>query len=1461
VLPPVRNAPGLQMVAYRDTDYAEIRFALLTPQPGETQLTAWRPGAAGDLAVMMAEWFAYLGEILTFYNERIANEMFLRTAVQPASVQSLIRILGYRPNPGVGASVTLGALLQPAQSFGNVLTLPKGLQFQSKPSAGQTPQIFELSGPVVVAQPDVIAAAPEPALLDPAHSSLNLAGAVSGIFGGDFLLLRPRSGGACSLVRVGAVTITTPAAGPKQTLLAVSFPSDDAPTGPAAAFRLDKATQSTGLWTLGTAANSIDASGNVHLSGLVRAIKPGDQVLFTLPGGGPRLCAVNSVADLFWDGTANVPKAPVPSNPATSVILPHTVLGIAPKLPASSGAGITMFYNFAEAAALLDQPAPGWPGDAAPQLLTSATVFPPATALPVLIADATGAGFAATAQNAAGNSLAITGLPGPPPSLRTPLSVYFNLLAATRGQSVSDEVLGSGNPNLPNQSFTLAKSPLTYLRPAAALVSTLAVTVNGQVWSEVANLFNQPPGAQVFVTLQDAAQITTVMFGDGVNGARLPAGVNNVVASYRFGSGAAAPPAGALTVIAKPFPGLRALVNPVGAAGGADPDPAAQIATYAPRSVLTFGRAISAADFEAIAAVAAPGTRVSAVWGFDEVNQRGAVTVFVAGNAATVAIVRNALAAAGDPNRPVAVTGAKPIFTAVEFSIIITASADAATVQAAVASALADPVSGLFGAQNLKIGQSVFDSQIAASCAAVPGVRIRELKGGNCTRCRRARIFRWIPLMFLRARRWRMDDDFYAAWYTQKLWALLPGIYRTLDSPDGTMPGPLQEFVARLGGQAAVLRRSFDRLLANQSIETCDDWVIPYIGDLLATRIVSCLPARAQRLDVAKTIYYRRRAGTLGLIEELASDIAGHDARAVEFFRRLGRTRHNFDPPIGLVPNLSAFATPGALLAGPPPDAVIAGLSGPYSRTPAGGFADLRNVYAAGKTQTAFDEFSHTADFRAGRQSIGWQSISHLGVFVWWLYSYNVSGGTPVEHDACPGQFTFDPTGREIPLFAMAQRSKEDFADNWVAPNEWELSVPITQALWKILPVALYPTSLSIAVGQGALPPVLDVSQFAIAPESGRFRFLGAAPVAAVSVVYNFGFSSNVGAGTPNLGNLTMPAASNAVSFGEALDPVLTALAADATIGFADSTTYPGPTHDPGVNATPPVNLAFAASPGTRPVLRWKTPADWTLTGHGGDLTISGLWLAGGQLVIAGKWNSVTLQNCTLDPGSLDPQNPGKILNAIDGVALNPVRLAITGAIGTLALNDCITGPILVTGKGNFAALRTANCIIQSITNDPAIAATAGAASFSRTTILGRVKLHELAASECIFDDVARVDNSQAGCVRFSTLAQGHNLHAPYRCATVPAVSGIFDSRAFGRPDYARLSAGADAFVVQATHVEPPPSVLQGAANGAQPGAFCAENQALIARGLAAKLAEYMPANLIPVWVDAVTLPNSKAVP
>src|SRR5262249_14834418 len=157
------------------------------------------------------------------------------------------------------------------------------------------------------------------------------------------------------------------------------------------------------------------------------------------------------------------------------------------------------------------------------------------------------------------------------------------------------------------------------------------------------------------------------------------------------------------------------------------------------------------------------------------------------------------------------------------------------------------------------------------------------------------------------------------------------------------------------------VRRSIDRLWEDQSIETCDDWVIDYLGDLLATNLVATADARARRLDVANTIYYRRRKGTVGLIEELSNNITGWSVRVVEFFHRLSPTRHGLDPAIGLPADPSdpreAIAARGRLQR-------LQRLVGVRSNTLAGGFADLRNVHGAKLTGTAFDEFFYTADVR-----------------------------------------------------------------------------------------------------------------------------------------------------------------------------------------------------------------------------------------------------------------------------------------------------------------------------------------------------------------------------------------------------------------------------------------------------------------------------------------------------------------
>ena len=139
-----------------------------------------------------------------------------------------------------------------------------------------------------------------------------------------------------------------------------------------------------------------------------------------------------------------------------------------------------------------------------------------------------------------------------------------------------------------------------------------------------------------------------------------------------------------------------------------------------------------------------------------------------------------------------------------------------------------------------------------------------------------------------------MAEDRFEEYFAEKLWEMIPAIYR---HEDGLAENPdvLRSLVEIVAEQAARVRRSHDRLWQDQFIELCDDWAVPYIGDLVATRLVSALNKRARRVDVAKTIYYRRRKGTLAILEELISDITGWEGNVVEGFRRLARTRHSLD--------------------------------------------------------------------------------------------------------------------------------------------------------------------------------------------------------------------------------------------------------------------------------------------------------------------------------------------------------------------------------------------------------------------------------------------------------------------------------------------------------------------------------------------------------------------------------------
>jgi len=555
--------------------------------------------------------------------------------------------------------------------------------------------------------------------------------------------------------------------------------------------------------------------------------------------------------------------------------------------------------------------------------------------------------------------------------------------------------------------------------------------------------------------------------------------------------------------------------------------------------------------------------------------------------------------------------------------------------------------------------------------------------------------------------------DNYAIYYADKLWNLLPAVYRVQDTDQFNARGPLREMVNRIGAAAADLRRSIDRLWEDQSIETCDDWVIPYIASLLDTRLVMGLPARGQRLDVANTIDYRRRKGTLGVLEQIASDITGWDVKAVEFFRRLGRTRHLLDPAIGPAsPAGSDIATLQR----------AEGLVGALTGTRIGGFADLRNVYGAGKSRSAFDEYFHTADTRAGQGVFGWQAIPHLGVFVWRLLSLGVGPVTPVAVAGCAGWYTFDPTGRDVPLFAM-QRTAGAFGDTWTSPTEGQLPGPISRELLDadialgVAGLQLYPLTpttqaappSALSVCDEALSPcTVAAANLKLRPARGRFAYAGS-PLGDVLASYHYGFPSTIGAGPYDRRGqqvtVATPAPTITLSGGGLA--LAGAVPHHGTVVLSDSLTYVDAA-DVHVHHA----LTLQAGNSQRPLLKLRRHAPWIIHGRSANacLTLDGMFVSGHDIVLRGSFASVTLTCSTLDPGSAAnlggiwptslPQSPFQ--TAADGSELRPTCLWIEATVATLTVDRCVLGPIRSRGAGNVETITISNSVVQGIrTADP----------------------------------------------------------------------------------------------------------------------------------------------------------------
>ena len=201
--------------------------------------------------------------------------------------------------------------------------------------------------------------------------------------------------------------------------------------------------------------------------------------------------------------------------------------------------------------------------------------------------------------------------------------------------------------------------------------------------------------------------------------------------------------------------------------------------------------------------------------------------------------------------------------------------------------------------------------------------------------------------------------DYFDNYFEEKIWSLIPEIYKVEDGSDRNLSkGALRAFVKILSNQAAILRRSQDDLWNDQFISLCHEWAVPYIADLLGTRLISSSNKRGRRVDVAKTVYFRRRKGTLPILEQLISDISGWEGTVIEQFKSLSRNPHGLDiDPMNKVSRVT--------------------------RTLPGGLPNFKDIRSSELVNGPFDEFNHLPDVRKTKRikRLVWDPQNYISSF------------------------------------------------------------------------------------------------------------------------------------------------------------------------------------------------------------------------------------------------------------------------------------------------------------------------------------------------------------------------------------------------------------------------------------------------------------------------------------------------
>lgn len=763
----IDNRPGLSAIAYRIGAHAALKRSLLAALAGApAPLRGLSTRDDDDFTIALLDAWASVGDVLTFYQERIANETYLRTATERLSLFELARLIGYRPRPAIAATTWLAFTMDGSPGSPQPARVPVGVKVQSVPGPDETPQTFETVQEIEArAEWNVLRLrATTPQLCPHSTAEIWLDGTGVNLRAGDVLLFvapERRGNPASGKWDMRRVTGVLPDAAAKRTCVTLNAglanvnPQGAPPARPevhAMRLRASLFGHNAPDPKLLTADQRSLYAGDITGAGAAMRwtydIDTGGRVIF-LDNAYPALLAGQWVVLVEPDHTALYLLSGASESSRTAYALSgkssRLVLDTAALLSTFEGADYpqTMVYAHSEPLPLLDEmplPAAATTGSGG-TLLLSAAVTPLPAGRTLIVRGTRADGGPASELVAVESSAAegaytrlTLGADLVNDYVVASVEIDANVAKATHGETVQ-EVLGSGDGGRAHQAFVLKQSPVTHLSDARAeggAASTLQIRVGDVAWDGAPTLYARGPKDRLHTERLGDDDATVVQFGDGANGARLPTGAMNVRATYRKGAGAAGNVrAGQLaTLMTRPL-GVTGADNPLAATSGADAEQRDDARANAPLTVLTLDRVVSLRDYEDFARAFAGVRKALATWSW--VGEQRAVFLTVAGadgeaiadDGDIYANLYSALRAKGDPHVPLRMKS----YRSMPFALGIKVKADPAHVAADVRAAVKQALIDAFSFDRRSFGQSVHASEATAVAQRVGGVMACDVDG------------------------------------------------------------------------------------------------------------------------------------------------------------------------------------------------------------------------------------------------------------------------------------------------------------------------------------------------------------------------------------------------------------------------------------------------------------------------------------------------------------------------------------------------------------------------------------------------------------------------------------------------------------------------------------------------------------------------------------------------------------